>query len=643
MKKANVIFQPAGKKGKVLVGKTVLEASQKLGIGIESPCGGERSCGKCKVRVLEGEVSPFSNEEAKWITESERQEGYRLACSVRILGDVSVDVPEESLIQSMKVRKEILQRPVEVNPAIVPYLVELNPPSLHSLMGDVDRLKKSLSETHGLPPLDIDLLALRQCPHVLREGNWKVTAFVWMEREILEVRSGRRMDCFGLAIDIGTTTLAGYLCHLQNGEIVVTHSMMNPQVAYGEDVISRINHTLTHAEGLDQLHRSIIEGLNQMIKTMAEEAKISPNDILELTVVGNTLMHHLFLGLDPRYLGVSPFPPVLHHSLNLKARDLGLRIHPSAYVHLLPIEAGFVGADNVGVLIAEEPYKRDEMVLIIDIGTNGELVLGNRNRLLSASCATGPALEGAHIQFGMRAAPGAIERVKIDPDTLEVDFKVIGEGDGHTGKMKARGLCGSGIIDAIAELYRCGVIEKSGRFRRDLSSPRLRLTNGAPEFVIAWKEETSLGKEITITQQDVRNVQLAKAALYAGAKLMMKKMGVKRPDKVILAGAFGSYIDPEKALVLGMFPDCDLKNVYSVGNAAGQGARMALLKREKRLEAEEIARKVTYMELANEPDFQKEFIEAMPIPHMIDPFFHLEGSSKEENVGQGFSDPASTS
>jgi uncharacterized 2Fe-2S/4Fe-4S cluster protein (DUF4445 family) len=330
---------------------------------------------------------------------------------------------------------------------------------------------------------------------------------------------------------------------------------------------------------------------------------------------------------------MAPFPPAIHRSLDVKARDLGLKAHASANVHILPVEAGFVGADNVGVLIAEEPYHQDENVLIIDIGTNGELVMGSRRVMISSSCATGPALEGAHIRFGMRAAPGAIERIRIDPATLEVDFKVIGQVSWHSEEriVSAKGICGSGIIDAVSELFRSGVIDRSGRFRKNLPSRRLRMVEGRAEFVIAWSEETSIGKDIVITQQDVRNVQLAKGALYTGAKIMMKRLGIDRLDKVILAGAFGSYIDKESAMVLGMFPDCEPAKVVAVGNAAGDGARIALLDREKRREADEIARKVEYIELTVEKDFQREFMESMHIPHRKDPFPHLRGILPEES------------
>jgi len=636
MKKFRVTFQPSGKRDEMLEGKTILEASRELGVQIESLCGGERSCGKCKVKVLEGDLSPFTDEEAKFISESERLQGYRLSCSARIQGNVLIFVPEESVIKKQVVRKEIAGKGIELKPALIAYYIELPPPSFHDLRSDCDRLKKALSQDYRLPHLDIDYPALLKLPRILREGNWKVTAVVWMDREILDIRPGHIKEIYGMAVDVGTTTVAVYLCNLGNGEVVATESRMNPQIIYGEDVMSRINYTMTHPEGLQTLHQAIINGLNQLIQTITERQNLSPDDILEMTVVGNTVMHHLLLGMDPRYLGVSPFPPALHQSINLKARDLGLRVHPSANIFILPVEAGFVGADNVGVLISEEPHHKDEIVLIIDVGTNGELAMGNKDRLLSSSCATGPALEGAHIKFGMRAALGAIERVRIDADNSGVDFKVIGDSDwkSKSGNVKAKGICGSGIIDAVAELYRNGVIDKSGRFQKELPSPRLIALDGKPEFVIAWKDETSIGKEITITQQDVRNVQLAKGALYAGAKLMMKKLGIEKLDRVILAGAFGSYIDPEKAMILGMFPDCELKNVSAVGNAAGDGARMALLNKDKRAEANEIAKKVEYMELTIEQDFQKEFIEALPIPHMKDPFPCLRGVVRDDILNQ---------
>ncbi|MBM4339426.1 MAG: DUF4445 domain-containing protein [Deltaproteobacteria bacterium] len=618
MRKFKVTFLPSRKEREIIEGETVLEAARESGVEVESLCGGLRNCGKCKVQLLDGTLSPFTDDESKFIPDCEKANGYRLACVAQILSDVQIFVPEISRIEKQGLRKAVAERTIGLNPAILPYYVELPPASLNDLTADVDRLKNGLWEKYHLHGLDIDYPTLLKLSHALREKDWKVTASIWMEKEILDVRPGRSDHFYGLAIDIGTTTIAGYLCDLQNGELIATQSMMNPQVVYGEDVMSRITYTATHADGLEKLHRSIINGLNQLIKAIVEGCSLFSKDILDLTVVGNTAMHHLFLKIDPQYLGVSPFTPTVHQSINIKARDLGLKVHPSANVYLLPIEAGFVGADNVGVLIAQEPYNQDQMVLIIDVGTNGELVLGNRNRLLSSSCATGPALEGAHIKFGMRATNGAIEKVRIDPETLKVDFKVVGETQwkSESKSVKAKGICGSGILDAVAELYWNGIIEKSGRLKKERSMPRLKTSDEGAEFVIAEKDETTHGKEITLTQQDIRNIQLAKAALYAGARLMMKRCGVQKLDRVMLAGSFGTHIDAERAMRIGMFPECDLNNVIAVGNAAGEGAMIALLNREKRGKAEEIARKVEYLELTLEKNFQEEFIEAIPFPNL---------------------------
>jgi uncharacterized 2Fe-2S/4Fe-4S cluster protein (DUF4445 family) len=636
MKTCQVIFQPSGRRGEIPEGKTVLEASRLLGAGIESVCGGERSCGKCRIRIESGSfdrgditslpehLSPFSEEESEFISDSERRDGFRLACAAQIEGDVLIFVPEKSRTGEQVIRKEGSGKAIPLHPAVRLFPVKLPPPDLGDPLADYERLVASLAERFGLPRPGIDHAALIGLSETLRKENWTVTAALWMESEILAVFPGELEEVYGLAIDVGSTTVAGYLCSLRSGKIIATGSIMNPQVAYGEDVISRITYAMEHADGLEKLRAAIVEGLNRIIGTVTADTGLSPADILELTLVGNTAMHHIFLGIDPRSLGVSPFTPAIHRSLDIKARDLGLLSHPSANVHILPIEAGFVGADNVGVLIAEEPYRREEMSLIIDVGTNGEMILGNREKLLCASCATGPALEGAHIRFGMRAAPGAIERIRIDPGTWEVSFKIIGEERWRpefriTG---ARGICGSGIIDGVAALYRAGIIDQSGRFRTDLATPRLRLTDGKPEFVIAWPEETSLAEAITINQQDVRNVQLAKGALYAGAKLLMKKRGIEKLDRVVLAGAFGSYIDKTAAMILGMFPDCDPESITSVGNAAGDGAMIALLNSDKRREAEEMARRVEYVELTLDQNFQEEFIAAMFIPHRTDAFPH---------------------
>ena len=628
-KKVNIIFQPCGKRGQVERGKTILEAAQELGIAIESICGGKHTCGKCKVRVEKGRLCPWRPEESKFIREEEQKQGYRLACLTKLSGDTLISIPDETGRHQQVIRKEAGEISVELNPAIKAYYVELLPPSLLEPLGDFERLSRALANSYRLKNLKIDYPTLQNLPQRLRSARWKVTVFVWMDREIIDLQTGRVEDFYGGALDIGTTTVAIYLCNLKNGQVVATGSMMNPQVPYGEDVMSRISYLMMNPEvGLQLMQGRIIEGLNSLIQSTVESVQLSPLDILEMTVVGNTAMHHIFLGIDPQPLGLSPFSPSIHRSLDIKARDLGLKVHPAANVHVLPIEAGFVGADNVGVLIAEAPYQKEEMSLVIDIGTNGELILGNKQRLLSCSCATGPAFEGAHLRFGMRAAPGAIERVRLSSTHWEVNYKVIGQekwkDECMAEEIQARGICGSGIIEAVAEMLKAGVLEKNGRINGNLSSPRLRKNENGYEFVIAWAKETAIGQDITISTSDVRAVQLGKGALYSGAKIMMKTLGVERLDKVILAGGFGSYVDPERAMVLGMFPDCDLKNVFSVGNAAGDGARMALLNREKRLEAERMARQVEYIELTTYPDFTEEFVNAMSIPHMKDDFPHLQ-------------------
>lgn len=638
MKTHQVIFQPSGRRGEIPEGKTLLEAARSLGVQIESLCGGKQSCGKCLIRIETGtferygisshpdHLSPVTAEERERIGERQRAEGYRLACAAVVRGDLLVFVPEESRTSQQVVRKEASGQAFSLNPAVRLFPVTLSPPDLKCPLGDYEILASALAERFGVSRPGIDLHTLRGLPTVLRQADWRVTAALWMESEILAVFPGDVKECYGLAIDVGSTTLAAYLCSLGDGRIVATESLMNPQITYGEDVIARITYVADHPDdGLEKLRRAIIDGLNRLIRTVTAAGGLTPAHVLELTIVGNTAMHHLLAGIDPRPLGASPFAPGIQRSLDFKARDLGLEANPAANAHLLPIEAGFVGADNVGVLIAQEPHLSDQMVLIIDVGTNGEMVLGNRERLLSASCATGPALEGAHIRFGMRAAPGAIERIRIDPATREVSFKVIGQ---EVWRPEARirdaaGICGSGIIDGVAELFRAGIIDASGRFRTDLATPRLRLREGRPEFVIAWQDETSLEEAITIGQQDVRSVQLAKGAIYAGAKLLMKRLGISRLDRVILAGAFGSYIDKTEALRLGMFPDCALEKVSSVGNAAGDGARLALLDRDKRRQAETLARQVEYVELSSDPDFQDAFIAALSIPHAEDPFAHL--------------------
>ena len=680
--KAKVIFQPSGRRGEVPKDVTLIEASRLLGVDIESLCGEKKVCGKCKIRVEEGffekfgiessgsHLSSWQEEEDKYINADEKKSGYRLGCVAKVEGDVLIFVPEESRAGKQVVSKKARDIEIEHNPAVKIYYVEVEPPTFEEPTGDFERICREMEKEYGLKDLKVDIFTLRQLPTALRDGDWKVTVSVWNDQEVIRVRPGKAEHAYGLAIDVGTTTVAGYFCDLTTMEVVDTVTLMNPQCKYGEDVMARITFHMTTEDGLQRMSDDIIEGLNWLIdeaikntyppkkkkkKKKGEEGpeewievpeegktylRLSREDVEDITLGGNTAMHHILLQLNPEFVGLAPFPPVIHHSLDIKARDLGINVNAGSYVFVLPNEAGFVGADNVGVLIAEEPYKLDDIQLIIDIGTNGELVFGNKEKMISSSCATGPALEGAQLAYGMRAAPGAIERIKIDPETHEVDYKVIGRDAwrqySEPKEMKCKGICGSGILDVLAELYRAGVVTKSGVFNKEQKSDRYRRNpeNNQPEFVLAWAEETSIEKDVVITQRDVRQIQLAKGALHAGCKLMMRRMGMETMDKIKIAGAFGTHVDREKALIMGLFPDCEIEKILSVGNAAGDGCRAALLNKAKRDEANWVSRNVEYIELTVEEDFQTQFMECMQIPHMKDAFPHLEDILPDEILHQ---------
>jgi uncharacterized 2Fe-2S/4Fe-4S cluster protein (DUF4445 family) len=637
---ATVIFQPSGRRGRVPVGSTLVEASRLLGVDIEAPCGEHHVCGKCKVRVETGAFEKFGirsgpenagsveSPDEKLLNSREREQGYRLGCCTTVQGDLLIYVPE-----SARAGKQDT--------------VRVEAPTLEDVTADFERLCEALESEHGLAPLAIDIWALRSLSGALRRGDWQVTVSVWMDREIVRVVPGDRCRNYGFAFDVGTTTIAGYLCDLQSGRVVGTYSRMNPQVKYGEDVVSRISYHMGNPGGLAKMSGDLVRALNALIEEAVDAGKgneegeavrdsvaIRVEEIVDVAICSNTAMHHLLLQLDPEPLGAIPFTPALHQALDIKCRDLGLSVNPAAHVFFLPSVAGYVGGDTIGVMLAESPHRSTKKQLIIDIGTNGELVLGNREGLLCSSCATGPALEGAQIEFGMRAAPGAIERVKVDPLTGEVDYKVIGRNAWKNysapGEMRAKGICGSGILDAVGELFLAGIIAGSGAFsQRAEESHRFRKNgdSGFKEFVLAWADETSIGRDIVINQKDIRQIQMAKASIYTGCKLMMQRMGVSRLDEVKIAGAFGNHLDRNLARVIGLIPDCPSKIVSSVGNAAGDGCRVALLNREKRREADRLCRSVEYLELTLEENFQQELVAATQFPHMSDYFPNLERDS----------------
>lgn len=634
-----IVFQPSGRRGRTLAGTTLLAAAQELGVGIEAVCGGKGVCGKCRVIVEEGRfeklgiassqghVSALSPVEEKFFSREELERGYRLACLAQVNADLVVTVPEESRTAKQVILEQGKTRAYSLNPAVKQYSLTIEPAALDDARDDRQRLLDALAQSYGLEHLTVDYNVLRDLPQVLRQQDWQVTATVWQGQEVIRVVPGREAaPSLGIAIDIGTTTLAAFLCDLTTGELLGRASRMNPEIGYGEDVLARISYAMSNEDGRDKLQQVMLTAISELAAEMTAKIGRKPLEVDEMVLVYNTAMHHFTLGLEPKFMGRSPFVPAVSAPLDIKARDLGIAINPAANIHSLPVEAGFVGPDNVAVLLAEEPYKSDKVKLIIDIGTNGEIDLGNKDRLLSTSCATGPALEGAQIAFGMRAAAGAIERVEIDAETKEPRYKVIGQETWYP-ELKftgAQGICGSGIIDVVAALYTAGIISKAGRINGRLETPRVRKDeNGRLEYVLAWAEETAIHKDITIKQGDIRAVQLAKGAIYTGAKYLMEKYGIEQVEEVILAGAFGSYINKQSALTLGLFPDCDLDNVKAVGNAAGDGARIALLDIDKRREAASVARQVEFVETAVEPDFQTRFMEALAIPHAKDSFPHL--------------------
>ena len=517
-------------------------------------------------------------------------------------------------------RKAAEAREIELNPVLRLHYVEVREPDMHDPSGDLRRLRDALAQEWQLTDLGIDLATLRALQTTLRAGQWKVTVAVHGGRQIVGIWPGFHERALGMAVDIGSTTIAAHLCDLGTGEVLASAGMMNPQIRFGEDLMSRVSYAMMNPGGAEQMTTAVREALSALAAEVAHEAGTTAENILELTLVGNPIMHHLVLGLDPTELGGAPFALAIDSAVEQTAGSLGIEVHPGARVYVLPCIAGHVGADTAGMILAERPDLGEAVTLLVDVGTNAEIVLGNRQRLLACSSPTGPAFEGAQISCGQRAAPGAIERVRIDPATLEPRFKVIGcdlwsDDPGFAEATRATGVtgvCGSGIIEVIAEMYLSGVINQDGVVDGALAerSDRIVPTDRTFSYVLHRGAVT-----LAVSQTDVRAIQLAKAALYAGVRLLMEELGVERVDRIRLAGAFGAHIDPKYAMVLGMIPDCDLAAVAAAGNAAGTGARIALLDERSRPIIEDVVRRVEKIETAIEPRFQAHFVEAMAIPH----------------------------
>ena len=629
---ALVVFSPSGKRGRFPLGTPVLQAARALGVDLESICGGRGRCARCQVEAVEGEfaregivsgadhLSPPGETERACRERGRLRDGLRLGCQALIEGDVRIDVPASSQVHQQVVRKDYEARAIEIDPVLSLHFVVVSPPDLHEPSGDLQRLLAALDTEWGLRDLESDPLLLPTLQSALRDGDWQVTVAVRDGSRLVAVWPGLHERVLGAAVDVGSTTLAVELCDLASGEVVATAGAMNPQIRFGEDLMSRVSYAMLNPDGAARMTAAVRSAIDDLLQRALRDAGQSAADVLEVTLVGNPVMHHLVLGLDPAPLGSAPFALATDRAVDLPATRLGLGLHPAARVWVLPCIAGHVGADTAGVLLAESPWARSEYSLLIDVGTNAEIVLGNRDRLLAASSPTGPAFEGAQVSSGQRAAPGAIERVRIDPQTLEPRYRVIGvapwsdeEGfEEALGATGVTGLCGSGIIEAVACLFLAGVLRPDGRFDPDMAARSPRIVPQGRTFAYRIR---SGAPDIRVTQEDVRAIQLAKAALFAGVQLLLDRLGIERPDRIRLAGAFGSVIDVTYAMILGLIPDCPLDRVSAAGNAAGTGARIALLNRSARAEIEQRTRMIEKIETAVEADFQRHFVEAMALPH----------------------------
>ncbi len=635
-REAWVVFTPSGRRGQFAHGTPVLQAAWELGVDIASICGGRGLCGRCRVVCGEGSfakhgivsnsahLSPAGAVESRFGERNRPLEpGHRLSCQAAIQGDLLIDVPPESQVHRQVVRKAADSRPIRLDPVIRLYLVDVAPADLGA-GSDLTRLLDALHTQWGLSPA-FPAALLPDLQGLLRTGGWSVTVAVHEDADILAVWPGFKESIYGAAIDVGSTTIAAHLCDLGSGDVLCSNGMMNPQIRFGEDLMSRVSYVMMHPEGSTELTREVRRAVNELVVGTAADAGVDPEDILGLTFVCNPIMHHLLLGISPVELGGAPFALAAEESVNLPARDLGVDVNPGAVAYALPCIAGHVGADTAGVVLCEQPHRSGAVSLLVDIGTNAEIVLGNDQRLLACSSPTGPAFEGAQVSAGQRAAPGAIERVRIDPDTLETRIRVIGsdlwsDQSGFTDALPAQGvtgICGSGIIEAVVEMWLAGILTHDGLIDGDQASRTPRLVRDGRTFAFAIREG------ITVTQTDVRQIQLAKAALYAGIRLLMDRLAVTSVDRIRLAGAFGSHIDVRYAMALGMIPDCPPDAVSSAGNAAGHGARIALLNQASRREIESVVKRVEKVETAIEPKFQAYFVDAMAIPHGADALARL--------------------
>lgn len=642
-----VIFTPSGKRGRFPVGTPILTAARKLGVDLDSVCGGRGICSKCQITpsfgefakhnitVSENALSDFNEVEARYDRIRGLKTGRRLGCQAVVQSDVVIDVPPESQVHKQVVRKRVEARDITMNPSVKLFYVEVEEPDMHEPSGDQERLLAALKEQWNLDIQNVDFSVLKTLQPILRKGSWKVTCAVHFDN------SGNKPtvvhvwpdlfdgQIYGLAIDLGSTTIAAHLCDLRSGEVVGSSGIMNPQIRFGEDLMSRVSYSMMNDNGAEEMTAVVREALNELIAQVSQEAKIDRELIMDMVIVCNPVMHHLLLGIDPFELGQAPFALAVSDALNLKASELDLTVNRAGSLYILPCIAGHVGADAAAVALSESPHESQDLVLVIDVGTNAEILLGNTERVLACSSPTGPAFEGAQISSGQRAAPGAIERIEINPITKEPRFQVIGsdtwsDQDGFDlaiATTGVTGICGSGIIELVAEMRTAGLVDGSGLIGSAEQTGTARcFLDGRTHSYLVWDDSENGGAKITVTNKDIREIQMAKAALYSGARLLMDKFEVETVDRIVLAGAFGAHISVKHAMILGMIPDVPFDKVASAGNAAGTGARIALLNIDARTEIEQTVRNIEKIETAIEPKFQEHFVNASNIPNAVEPF-----------------------
>ena len=645
-----VIFMPSGKRGHFAKGTPILTAARQLGVDLDSVCGGRGICSKCQIAPAFGDfpkhgVTVTETALSEWNAVEERYDrvrglpkGRRLGCQATVQSDVVIDVPAESQVHKQVVRKAASDRVITMDPATKRYYVTVEEPDMHAPTGDFERLSAALAEQWDVQNVQSDLSVMSKLQKALRKGEWTVTATVFRDHQgqsrLIDVAPGfDETPIYGLAVDLGSTTIAAHLCNLEDGSVLASSGIMNPQIRFGEDLMSRVSYSMMNDGGDREMTASVRDALNTLFSEIATEAGVGTEQVVETVFVCNPVMHHLLIGVDPVELGQAPFALATSNSMSLPARDLDLTaMNRNAQVYILPCIAGHVGADAAAVALSEEPGKSEDLVLIVDVGTNAELLLGNKDRVLACSSPTGPAFEGAQISSGQRAAPGAIERIEIDPVSKEPRFRIIGvdkwsNEDGFAELALASGItgiCGSGIIEAVAEMRMAGIVDARGLIgsAEQTGTPRC-IAEGRTNSYLIYDGTATGGPRITVTQGDIRAIQLAKSALYAGARLLMDEFNVDNVDRVVLAGAFGAHISPKHALVLGMIPDVPTDKVFSAGNAAGTGARIALCNKSARSAIETTVHQITKVETAIEPKFQEHFVNANAIPHATDPFDQL--------------------